>query len=102
MVYRGKQEGYQKRVRLLLPQKPSDAPWNTWGIRRCHFRLWSLRDPLELHTGAKWAVDVLVQDMWVKDDSYKHLVSLVPPTQSMCRPNWGCYRGLTLEIEKLS
>jgi hypothetical protein len=102
MIYLGKQEAYQKRVRLLLPRKPSDAPWRTWGITRCHFRLWSLRDPLELHAGAKWGVDVLVQDGWVVDDSSKQLVSLVSPTQEMCRPGWSCYRGLTLEIERRS
>lgn len=101
-IYRGKQEAYQKRVRLLLPPKPVDAPWRTWEITRIHFSLWELRDPLELHAGAKWAVDVLVQDGWVVDDGAKYLLDVAKPTQERCRPGWDCYRGLTLEIERLS
>jgi hypothetical protein len=100
-VYKGKQVSYQKKCRLLLPQRPSDAPWERWAITTCHFRLWSLRDPLELHCGAKWAVDVLVEDKWVRDDAPKYLTSVVPATQEMCRPKWDCFRGLTLQIERL-
>lgn len=102
MVYRGKQEAYQKRVRLLLPARPDDAPWKEWAITRIHFTLWELRDPLELHAGAKWAVDVLVQDGWVVDDGPSYLKALTLATQERCRPHWDCYRGLTLEIERLT
>lgn len=101
-VYHGKQESYQKKVRLLLPEKPADAPWREWRLKRCHFRLWSLRDPLELHCGAKWAVDVLEQDGWIVNDGPKYLTDLCLATQEMCRPTWPCHRGLTLEIERIA
>jgi hypothetical protein len=99
-VYHGKQQSYQKKCRLLLPARPPDAPWVRWAIREAHLRLWSLRDPLELDAGIKWAVDVLTEEGWVLDDGPDFLVKRALATQEMCRGR-GCHRGLTLTIERM-
>jgi hypothetical protein len=95
-VYQGKKGSYQKKVRILLPEKPDDTPWLRWAIPAIHFRLWNPRDPLELEAGLKWAVDVLVEEGWVIDDAPKYLVHVAEATQEINRK----LRGVELSIER--
>ena len=96
-MYKGKQESYQKKMRRLLPPPAPDMPWLEWRVVSAEFRLWGLRDPLELPACLKWPVDVLIEDMWVLDDGPKYLKSIGPMSQRICRAE----RGVTLEIERI-
>lgn len=97
-VYKGKQESYQKKVRLLLPRIPEDAPWVRWAITNIHLVLWNQRDPLEIEAGLKWAVDVLVEDGWVIDDSPTYLVDVKRATQEISRKKGT--RCVIIDIER--
>ena len=95
-AYSGHQQKYMESARLMLPEKPQDAPWERWAIVDVQWRLWSLRDPLELSAGLKWPVDLLEEEGWVAGDAPDQLVWIDPePTQEIERAT----RGVTLEIE---
>ena len=97
-VYKGKQQSYQKKMRLLLPARPPDAPWERWAITSIHLVLWNPRDPLEIEAGLKWAVDVLVEDGWVIDDAGAYLVDVAKATQETSRKKGA--RCVILDIER--
>lgn len=97
-VYYGKQKKLRRMVELVgeCPPPPR-IPWSTWEITEAAFRLWNLRDPLELYTGLKWPVDLLIEEGYVVDDGPDHLLRMVTPTQVIDRDR----RGVTLTIRRV-
>jgi hypothetical protein len=78
--------------------RPPPLPWLRWRLVSVHFRLHNLRDWLELAAGAKWAVDFLVREGFVLDDSPREMERPeMWPTQEIARRN----RGLTMVIERV-
>ncbi len=77
--------------------KPPPSPWKFWAIESVRFRLHSLRDPVELAAGLKWACDFLVKEGFVIDDSPRELYTPARwPEQIVERKR----RGLDLVIVK--
>lgn len=77
--------------------RPPREPWPRWRLIEARFRLWNLRDPIELLAGLKWPVDWLVDAGFVEDDSARHLVGIPLPEQVVDRKN----RGITITIERV-
>jgi len=98
-LYYLEQQVYQSSARAALDaagwRRPA-TPWEQWSIVRIEFRLWSLRDMVELCSSMKWPVDVLVQEGFVADDSPAHLHLLCLPTQTVHREQ----RGVDLWIRR--
>ncbi len=89
IVYDREKSRYQDRAAVLLRNtrgRPLEA-WDRWAILRAHFRVHSLRDPLELAAGLKWPIDLLVDRRWVEDDSPRELLWIATPTQEIDRGN---------------
>lgn len=96
-AYHGAKAKWSRVARFLLPVVPDDAPWEQWRIHSIHYRLWQLRDPLELLSGAKWAVDLMVEEGYVLDDGPSSLLDIAYPTQVIDRGR----RGLEVVIVKV-
>lgn len=98
-VYYLEQQDYQARVATMLDaaghRRPA-VPWARWAIVRVDFRLFSLRDAVELCSALKWPVDALVKNGWVKNDSPAELQLLCLPTQVIHRAQ----RGVDLWIRR--
>jgi hypothetical protein len=93
------QQDYQAQTAVLLDaaghRRPAE-PWQQWAIVRAEFRLWSLRDEVELCSSLKWPVDTLVKAGWVKNDSPAELKLLCLPEQKIHRER----RGVDLWIRR--
>lgn len=98
VVYDQELEAYELRALATLRTqgiRPPADPWPRWVLVAAHFRLHSLRDPIELQASLKWPVDVLVRGGFVADDSSRELVATPSaPTQVIARAD----RGVTLMI----
>jgi hypothetical protein len=98
IVYDNARYAYQREcLRESMAQgiKPPKQPWEYWHLEYACFRLHSLRDPLELAAGLKWACDFLVKEGFVFDDSPRELhVPSRWPEQVIDRKD----RGLDLVI----
>jgi len=76
IVYDNARHAYQREcLREAMAQgvKPPREPWEYWHLEYAGFRLHSLRDPVELAAGLKWACDFLVKEGFVADDSPRGL-----------------------------
>ena len=93
------QQDYQAQTAIMLDaaghQRPM-APWPRWSIMRVEFRLWKLRDAVELCSSLKWPVDTLVKERWVANDSPAELQLLCLPEQKIHRER----RGVDLWIRR--
>lgn len=79
--------------------RPPKQPWKYWAIVSVSFRLHSLRDPIELAAGLKWAIDFLVKEGYVADDSPRELHAPKNwPLQSISRQD----RGVDIVIKRMS
>lgn len=98
VVYDQALEAYETRCRAAVRTagiRPPSEAWPRWRLRSAHFRLHQERDWLELAAGAKWAVDFLVREGFVANDSPREMERPETwPTQEVARRN----RGLTLVI----
>jgi hypothetical protein len=70
------------------------TPWPRWSLIAAEFRLFHLRDEIELLASLKWPVDALVNLGFVADDSPRELVSIPRPVQVVDQKN----RRVTLTI----
>lgn len=61
------------------------TPWAKWTLNAAHFRVHSLRDPIELLSALKWPVDWLVSAGFVENDSPRELLDTPKPTQEIIR-----------------
>ena len=98
-VYYLEQQDYRARVMAALDaaghRRPA-TPWARWAIVRADFRLFALRDEVELCSSLKWPVDALVTGGFVKNDSPVELQLLALPTQTIHRAQ----RGVDLWIRR--
>lgn len=99
VVYDQELEKYELQCAAALARQGIEAPaspWPRWQIVSSTFRLYWLRDPVELNSSLKWPVDVLVRLRYVKDDSPRELLPVPPPHQVIDRRNL----GVTLHISE--
>ncbi|MCA2991056.1 hypothetical protein [Gemmatimonas sp.] len=98
-VYYLRQQDYRRSVEVALNvagHRRPPVPWARWAILRVEFRLWALRDAVELCSSLKWPVDALVTSGWVKNDSPAELQLLCLPEQTIHRDR----RGVDLWIRR--
>lgn len=96
-VYASRKRDYALRCTKAAREqgvRPPAAPWRRWRLTRVEFRLFNLRDPIELLGGLKWPVDWLVEAGYVADDSDRELVEVPRPEQRVARAD----RGITIEL----
>lgn len=63
----------------------AEVTWRKIAIERVEFRLVQKRDPIELFSGLKWPMDLLVDQGFLIDDGPEHLVIETQPTQVIAR-----------------
>jgi len=98
-VYYGKQRKSRRLIELLADvPPPPDIPWVEFEIVQAEYRLWNLRDPLELYAGLKWVVDWLIDEGYILDDGPENLLHMCTPSQVIDRSR----RGVTLTIRNLT
>lgn len=102
VVYDQHHEAYvvlcEKAIREAGIRKPR-RPWCRWRLVELHFRLFQVRDWLELAAGAKWTVDFLKTAGFVADDSPREMARPEAwPTQEVRRKDM----GVTVTIERLT
>lgn len=100
IVYDQHLEAYEIRCTAAIREakiRPPRDPWPRWRLVSMHFRIWNARDWMELAAGAKWAIDFLVRQGFVADDSPREMERPDSwPTQEIARKD----RGVVLVIER--
>lgn len=95
--YKVKQNEYRALMTQLIEDVPRPpSPWPRWELVRAHFRLWNMRDPLDLLAGTKWPIDLLIDLGFIEDDADRNVVDFCKPTAEIDRGN----RGLDLVLRR--
>jgi hypothetical protein len=97
VVYDAEKQAYETKCLAALRGAGISiprTPWPRWSLIAAEFRLFHLRDEIELLASLKWPVDALVNLGFVADDSPRELVSIPRPVQVVDQKN----RRVTLTI----